>query len=199
MKYPEIANRLIDMRIADLSMRDRLIREGVLSHGYNREMEMMHIHHAEQLESIIDQIGYPTVALVGKEASEAAWLVVQHAISKPAFMRRCVILLEPVAAVDKELRIPLAYLTDRIAVHEGRDQSYGTQYDWDEDGNLSPNKLEDINLVNKRRADLGLNSVEEQTKIIRARTDLEGESCPTDLELRNEEMLAWRRRVGWIK
>ncbi|MBK8081497.1 MAG: hypothetical protein IPK25_15205 [Saprospiraceae bacterium] len=35
----------------------------------------------------------------------------------------------------------LAYLTDRIAVLEGKLQLYGTQYDWDNNGNMSPNLL----------------------------------------------------------
>lgn len=40
-------------------------------------------------EEIIDTIGYPTIAKVGKAASEAAWLIVQHAISEPKLMKRC--------------------------------------------------------------------------------------------------------------
>lgn len=41
-----------------------------------------------------DRIGYPTEDRVGKEAATAAWLVIQHAIEQPDFMKKCRKLLE---------------------------------------------------------------------------------------------------------
>jgi hypothetical protein len=52
------------------------------------------------LNKIIDEIGYPTIEKVGKEASEAAWLVIQHAIGQPHFMKKCVKLLKNAANQD---------------------------------------------------------------------------------------------------
>jgi len=46
------------------------------------------------LNDIIEKIGYPTVEKVGEEASEAAWLIIEHSIGQPNFMRKCAELLE---------------------------------------------------------------------------------------------------------
>ena len=81
---------------------------------------------------------------------------------------------------------------------EGRPQLYGTQYDWDEDGYLSPNRCDDLDKVNQRRAAIGLSTVEQNTELIRARTKQEGGLPPSDLEQRNEEYEVWRRKVGWV-
>ena len=93
----------------------------------------------------------------------------------------------------------LAYLSDRIAVFEGKKQLYGTQFDWDEYGELSPNSFDDLNNVNERRKSIGLNTLEQQTELIRTQAKNENQSPPTDFEKRKLEIEAWKRKVGWIK
>jgi hypothetical protein len=80
MANESIAGKIIDMKNADLQLRDRLVRNGQLGDGYDEEMEHLHNRHAKLLSDIIDSIGYPTIDKVGKEASEAAWMVIQHSI-----------------------------------------------------------------------------------------------------------------------
>lgn len=91
----------------------------------------------------------------------------------------------------------MAYLTDRIAVLEGKPQRYGTQFDWDENGELSPNFIDDLALVNQRRQALGLNTLEEQTAVIRGQAKRENQLSPTDLDKRKREMEEWKKTVGW--
>lgn len=194
----EAANQIIALKEADLSLRDKLIRKGQLGNGYNEEMEKLHIRNAQSLYEIIKSIGYPTIDKVGDEASEAAWLIIQHAISLPTFMKKCLVLLEE--AVDKSHADPihLAYLSDRIATYEDRPQLFGTSYDWDEVGKLSPRLYDDLTKVNERRRSLGLNTVEEQTLIMRMRIEEEGGSPPVDHKKRQVKYDEWRKRVGWI-
>ncbi|GAK99751.1 hypothetical protein JCM19314_936 [Nonlabens ulvanivorans] len=198
MNYPEIAHKIIQLKDADLALRDELIQKGQLSNGYDTDMEQLHIKNAEQLNEIINLIGYPTIEKVGHEASEAAWLIIQHAISKPDFMKRCVLLLQHTDHNDT-VKLNLAYLTDRIAVFEERQQLYGTQFDWDANGELSPQAYDDLNKVNERRKALDLPTLEEQTQMIRQRAKEEKQSTPTDFEKRKKEIRAWKKKVGWIK
>lgn len=93
MEYPEIATRIIALKKADLELRDKLIASGQLGEGYHDAMAHLHNEHARILGEIIDTIGYPTVQQVGKEGSEAAWLIIQHAIGQPTFMKTCAKLL----------------------------------------------------------------------------------------------------------
>jgi hypothetical protein len=199
MKYKEISEIIIGLKNVDLDLRDKLIQSGELSDGYNEEMKELHNRNAKILNEIIDKIGYPTTEKVGKEASEAAWFVIQHSIGQPEFMKKCAKLLEKAVSENKADPKSLAYLTDRIAVFEDKEQLYGTQFEWDEHGNLSPNPFDDINKVNKRRVSIGLNTLEEQTEIIRRQAKNEKQSPPIDFEDRKQEIEVWKRNVGWTK
>jgi hypothetical protein len=144
MEYKDIAEIIIELKNADLALRDKLVQSRRLSEGYNEEMEAIHNKNAKILNDIIDTIGYPTIYKVGKEANEATWLVIQHSIGQPEFMKKCVTLLEIAVSENKADPINLAYLTDRIAVFEGKHQLHGTQFDWDENGELSPNLFDNL-------------------------------------------------------
>ncbi|AZQ43279.1 DUF6624 domain-containing protein [Nonlabens ponticola] len=198
MKYPKLAKQIIDLKKADLAMRDRLIESSELNDGYNEQMEALHNVNADKLQDIIDEIGFPSIDKVGKEASDAAWLVIQHAISKPLFMKSCLTHLQRLANNEDAYRIPIAYLSDRIAVFQDKPQLYGTQFDWDDQGMMSPQLMDDAGLVNQRRHELGLNTVEQQTIIMRRQAVKESE-VPQDSGARKKEYDEWRKKVGWIR
>lgn len=199
MNHPKIAKVIIEMRNADLELRGKLVQNGQLFNGYNKEMEALHNKHAEILNDIIEKIGYPSVDKVGKKANEAAWLVIQHSIGQPEFMKNCAVLLEKAVAENQADAKQLAYLTDRIAGFEGRPQLYGTQFDWDASGEMNPKLFDDFEKVNERRKSVGLNSLEEQTEIIRKQVAAENQKPPADLKKRNKQADEWRKNVGWIK
>jgi len=199
MKFKEITEKLIKLREKDLELRDRFIQNGQLGNGYNEEMANLHNRNAEILNEIIDSIGYPTIDKVGNEGSEAAWLVIQHSIGKPEFMKKCAKLLENAVNKNKANPRNLAYLTDRIAVFEGKPQLYGTQFDWNENGEISPQYFDDLTKVNQRRKSIGLNTLEEQTEIIRRRAKNENQTPPADFQRRKKEFDKWRKSVGWKK
>jgi len=112
-------------------------------------------------------------------------------------MRRAVPLVEKaVQACDTEPWY-LASLVDRIRTLEGRPQLYGSQYGWDEFGNLTPPPLEDADNVDVRRASVGLEPLAERTNRLRARAAAEGEHPPSNYgEYRRAER-EWARLSGW--
>jgi hypothetical protein len=199
MDFAHIAQKIIALKNADLALRNQLLRLGQIDKGYNEEMEKLHIGNARELESIMDNIAYPSAEKVGKEASEAAWLIIQHAISLPEFMKKCAALLTLEVQDNKADPVSLAYLTDRIAVFENRPQHYGTQFDWDEQGELSPNPYDSLSKVNKRREAIGLNTLQEQTVMIRQLAKSKNRTAPSNFEERKLEIEAWKHRVGWTK
>ena len=199
MNHKDIPEIIIKLQNADFELREKLILEGKLGEGYNREMQDFHNQNAEVLNEIIDIIGFPTVEKVGNQSAYAAWLVIQHSIGKPEFMKKCAKLLEIEVKKKKADSRNLAYLTDRIATFENKPQLYGTQFDWDDNGELSPNDFDDINKVDQRRRSIGLNTLEEQTEIIRTQAKNENHLPPKDLIKRKMEMGNWKKIVGWIK
>lgn len=198
MDFKKIAEEIIELKDADLELREQLIKSGELGNGYHKKMANLHTQNAQKLNNIIDLIGYPTTDKVGEQASEAAWLIIQHSIGQPNFMKKCAKMLEKVVSEKKANPKHLAYLTDRIATYEGKPQRYGTSFDWDENGEMSPKPYDDLIKVNQRRKSLGLNTIQEQTRIMRKQVEIENQQPPENLEKRNEEFYKWRKKVGWI-
>ena len=87
------------MREYDLSFRAELAEDGSLFDGYHPRMESLHRENAARLRAIIAEIGWPTANLAGEDGAEAAWMIAQHSIGEPEFMRVCRDLIE--AASDR--------------------------------------------------------------------------------------------------
>lgn len=83
--------------------------------------------HGDRLNEIMDEVGWPTAALVGEDAARAAWLIAQHADRQLEVQRRALRLLEEAVEAGAAGARELAFLRDRTLVNEGREQVYGTQ------------------------------------------------------------------------
>jgi hypothetical protein len=153
----QVRRELLDMRAEDMRVRQELMESGELGGSYVPRMEAVHIRNANRLRQLISVHGWPDETIAGKDGAEAAWLIVQHAIGEPEFQREMLRLLRVCAGAK---RVPLwhaAYLEDRIAMHEGRPQVYGTQWIDDErDGRVRPWSVADPDRVNELRAAVGL-------------------------------------------
>lgn len=194
--HKELALELVAMAEEDQFVRAELAREGHLFRGYHPRMAEVNSRNAERLEEIVNEHGWPGRSLVGERGARAAWLVLQHAIAFPGLMRRGLELMRS-AGSGEVSAAELAILEDRISVLEGRRQRYGTQYDWDERGEMSPLPLEDPAGVDNRRRSLGLPRLAENTQRVREGVLAAGEQPPADLLKRRQESETWARLVGW--
>lgn len=187
MLYEEIATRLIQLADNDLSVREKLLMDGELSKGYHPEMEAVHKANSQALKTIISEIGYPTISKVGREASGAAWLIVQHAIGEPDFMKNCYLLmLENKDDLDFK---NIAYLHDRIQVYQSKPQKYGTQM-------ISNDVLfpvENPSEINAYRLEAGLPILsDEQIMLIPDCDQIEL------IDSQDKGYNIWRKKTGWI-
>ena len=192
-----LRDELLRMARADLALRDALVLDGTLFDGYAPAMAELHRRHNARLADVLAAFGWPGRTLVGEDGAEAAWLVVQHAILDPALMRAAVRLLERAVAAGEADAKHLAMLVDRIRTLEGGPQVYGTQHDWDGNGELSPAPIEDAAGVDARRARVGLEPLAENTRRLRAQSIAEGERAPLDGAERRRAAADWARSVGW--
>lgn len=184
---------LVALAEEDREVRSRLAADGSLFGGYHPEMEAVHARNAARLREILDEHGaWPGPRVAGEDGAEAAWLIVQHAITDPPLQRRCLGLLEAAEDVDP---VRIAMLDDRIRSFEGRPQRYGTQFDWDADGQLNPFPIDDEAEVDRRRSQLGLPPLSQAVAAMRA--SLGHEPPPADPARRVAEREAWARRNGW--
>ncbi|HYD87390.1 MAG TPA: DUF6624 domain-containing protein [Vitreimonas sp.] len=181
----------------DLEVRARLARSGELFGGYHPEMEAVHLDNAKLLERVFDAIGWPGRKRLGDEGASAAFLILQHAISRPDLQRRGLALMLEAIPQGEANMLDAAYLSDRIAVFEGGEQTFGTQFDWDASGQLSPAPVRDAAHLDERRASVGLPPMADTIAEMRANAAAEGEAAPADHAKRRAEFDAWARRVGW--
>lgn len=120
----------------------------------------------EFMKKVIDRHGWPGKSLVGEEAANAAWLLVQHADADREFQNRCLGLIKTAFEKGDVTGQQVAYLTDRVLVAQGRKQIYGTQFRM-VDGEMQPAPIEDETGVDARRKEVGLPPLAEYTKMIR--------------------------------
>jgi hypothetical protein len=194
----DLRDELIRMVEEDGRVREELAADGSLFEGYHPRMAEVHERNGRRLGEIIDQYGWPGKTLVGEEGADAAWLIVQHDIGNPSLQRRSLPLLREAVARGVAPPSQLAMLTDRICILEGKPQVYGTQYDWDENGEMSPCPIENPEHVDQLRESVGLIPLEEDTRLKRVAILLSSEKPPTDLQARRREVEQWARSAGWL-
>ena len=189
---------LLEMARLDRVTRAELAASGDLfDAGYEPRMARVHERNARRLRRVIESVGWPGTDLVGPDGAEAAWTILQHAIGEPDLLRQALPLLETAAREGRADPAHAAMLEDRIRFFEGRPQRYGTQLDWDAEGNLSPGAVEDAPRLAERRLAVGLRPLEEQIEAVRNRAASEGERPPTDRRAYSRARDEWAASVGW--
>lgn len=191
-----LRQQLLSMAAEDRRVTRELAASGELYRGYAPRIEEVHRRNARALLDLVRAHGWPGRSLAGEDGMHAAWLVLQHAIGEPAVQRGCLPLLRDAAGRGEATLAQVAYLEDRIAFFERRPQRYGTQFDWDETGMMSPWTLADPDAVEALRASVGLPPLAE--RIAEVRRKAQG-AVPPDCARRQAEMLAWSKSVGWVE
>ena len=107
-----------------------------------------------RLIEVIETHGWPGQSLVGEEAAGGAFLILQHA--DVDVQKKYLPLAREAAAAGEMRPADLALLEDRILLHDGKPQRYGSQFVRDAEGNAELWPIEDESHVDERRASVGL-------------------------------------------
>jgi hypothetical protein len=118
-----------------------------------------------RLNEIIKQHGWPGRSLVGERASQAAFLILQHA--DLSHQQRYLPMLKEAASRGEARPSDVAMLEDRVLVGEGKEQIYGTQLHFgpETEGRWELYPILDEEKVDERRAAVGLPPLAEYLKI----------------------------------
>jgi len=126
-----------------------------------RYSDSIFITNERRLIAVFNKYGYPGYDLVGKTGSNNFWLMVQHCDKNVSFQQT--VLKKMKAEVAKRNADPknFAYLTDRVLLNTSQKQFYGTQVTYNTDScQAIPKPLKDSISVNKRRTEIGLETIE---------------------------------------
>ena len=193
----KIREKLIALQNKDLEIRQHFVENRELFDGYNPKMEEIHKENAKQLKKIIKQHGWPGKNLVGEDGAYAAWFVLQHDISEPDFIRSSIPLLQEAANKGELPKKYVAMTIDRIRIYEGKPQVYGTHYEWDDSGEMSPVFLENPEKIDERRADMDLPPLAKNIKRIQEETRKENRQPPADIRAYRKKAEDWYKLAGW--
>src|SRR5262245_38111794 len=106
LMHEVLAQQLLEMAKADKAMREKAIIDDSWDGSLDKK-------HTVTLKRLVRQHGWPTIPLVGAKASDAAWLLAQHADHDLPFQSYCLELMKGVPVHDLK-QSNVAYLEDRI-------------------------------------------------------------------------------------
>lgn len=152
------ADEILAMAKTDQEMRNKVIDKRA---GWDSSVDKAN---QTRLIQIVNKYGWPTISMVGAEASNAAWLLVQHAPDL-RFMELCLELMESLPGGEIN-PINIAYLKDRVLMMNGKPQIYSTQFHGT-GKNIHVAPIEDIEHVNERITSVGLGSFSEDEARLR--------------------------------
>ena len=114
-----------------------------------------------QVNDIFVKYGFPNYDIVGKMGSNTFWNLVQHQDNHPDFQDCVLEKLKVEADAGKASSVNYAYLVDRVNIHFGNLQVYGTQMILNSDStSYMPKPMIDSIHVNERRKSVGMDSLE---------------------------------------
>lgn len=168
LENSSMENNSLKAKLKEMGRLDQLLRKP----HTNRDsiMKVEHITMREidslnriSLKKIVDEYGWPTLSMVGKEGDEAAWAVVQHADLDTAFQQFYFTYVFKAFLKGETQAKNVAYLIDRILVNTNRNQIFGTQFRASGKGDnykLELKPIDDPKSVNKYRKAIGLETLE---------------------------------------
>ena len=150
-----LARRDEDQRIRHLASTRADPNTGQLPDDLAEEWTRVDRDNTRWLADLLATRGWPGRTLVGEEAAQAAWLIAQHADHDPEQQRTFLEAMRSAANDGEASAGHLAYLEDRVRVHAGQPQLYGTQFTYI-DGRFEPHPIEDPERLQERRSRVGL-------------------------------------------
>lgn len=144
-----------------LAQRDQVARHDfgarVTDSVYARELMALDNRLAAEVLHILDRFDIPTRTLVGAAGADAFMLIVQHnwPLQERVLARARAL---PTGALSPQA---LALLEDRVLVHQGKPQRYGTQFNVGNDGLFRFATTEDLPGLARRRTQAGLPPLEQ--------------------------------------
>ena len=166
---PPMRDEALRAALISRGREDQAVREVFLAGHHQdttdlRRMSDVDADNTTFLKKIIAERGWPGRSLVGSEASNAAFLIVQHS-PDTTFQAQVLPLLEKAYAAGEAQGQQIALLTDRVAVQRGKPQVYGTQASV-VNGRFKLNPIADSANVDARRAKLGMPPVAAYMRIL---------------------------------
>ena len=146
-----LKSKLLEMGKIDQDVRKRLFAlPSTQQRTLIPELEQTDTTLTGKLKQIVASHGWPTIELVGIEASQAAALILIHSPDHD-FQRQLLPELQGLVQTNKIVGADIALLIDKTLVAAHKLQRFGTQFSWKNDGSMVMDAVEDQEHLDQRR------------------------------------------------
>ncbi|MDP9081429.1 MAG: hypothetical protein M3O71_28800 [Bacteroidota bacterium] len=171
--YPALKKQVDSLALLDkIAGHNNMTGFGGNRDSLNKVFRQVTVSNTRIIKGIFEKYGFLSYKMVGKEASNSFWLMVQHADNDLPFQEA--VLKKMKLQVDQKNAdgANFAYLADRVNINSGRPQIYGTQLSRakDANGRPIPKDIIDPENVNKRRQEVGLEPLEKYLDFVKEAT-----------------------------
>jgi hypothetical protein len=158
-----LRDQLLQMRTRDQMARGFIVPSAAMKES-NQSLSSIDAQLTSELKEIVNQKGWPTMALVGIEASNSAMLVLTHTPDH-AWQLQLLPVLEQLADDAKIDPSGLALVVDKELVSEGKLQRYGSQFK-SVNGGMAMYGVEDPDRLDQRRAQALLSPLKDYKELL---------------------------------
>lgn len=141
--------------MTDLLSKYNLLKSEVIIDSFGVDTDE---RNRERLKEIIKENGFPTRNLVGNDAMQGIFLIIQHSDGDKEWQKSQLINIENAVKKGDMDGQSFAYLYDRIKINSGEKQLYGTQFSKVDPVNKTVElaETEDIENLERRRMEVGM-------------------------------------------
>ena len=159
---------LIKMYVDDQAARDNLMQDIISKYNIDSTQitknggVLVDERNRNKLKEIFEEHGFPTRRLVGKDAMQGIFLMIQHSDGDREWQKSQLANIERAVKNGDLDGQTYAYLYDRIKVNSGEKQLYGTQFEKVDPINKTVElaETEEIENLDKRRMEIGMMPIE---------------------------------------
>jgi len=175
----KVENKPLQLELVKMFVNDQAIRGKILtaiidkyaiddSQIIRTDAATVDENNRKRLSEIIQEVGFPTIKLVGKDAVQGAFFIIQHADGDKEWQQSQLKNIEMAVKNGDLDGQRYAYLYDRIKVNSGEKQVYGTQFEKIDRANktVQLSAVEDIKNLDERRRTIGMMPIDMYKKLV---------------------------------
>jgi hypothetical protein len=169
-KEEEVANKALQIELIEMYIKDQAVRGNVMNDMITKyKIEQLELPaegdaigidkmNRDKLKEIIARFGFPTKQLVGKDAMQGIFMIIQHSDGDPEWQKAQLPNVEKAVRQGDMDGQSYAYLYDRIKINSGEKQLYGTQFKYVDPATrkVEMSETEDIENLDRRRMEMGM-------------------------------------------
>lgn len=133
----------------------------------NRRVDTQLAETLAELKTLVEVHEWLKISRFGEKTDNEAWVLVANSERDRAFQARILKILEKLWPAKETSPRNVAFLTDQLAVGEGKPQTFGTQGQCTGPGTWTPHAITQADAVDERRAQMGLEPLQDYVERFR--------------------------------